>query len=463
LLDGSGEDRGDAIIVAGRAFSSEALLGCGTAVADRIQGADAVVIDAQPCLEFVVGVLGALQAGVPVVPVPPDADEGARRRIHRESGATLALARATDDRRVGDLPIVPISLAERSWTRYPEPPGERDAAVLYTGGTSGAPRGVRISRRAVAAQLDRVAEAWGWTGDDVVVQQMPLFRAGGLLVGLLGALRRGSRIVQLGRHDSGPALAAAAGSLYLATPGMWSRVCAEAGSARQLSRARLLVSADSCLPPSVFAQLRLLTSHRVVEGYGTTETLLTIAGRSDGARRAGVVGPPLPGVETRLSEPEPQSVTADGRLVGELSVRSPTLCTGYVGAPDGLPGTDSDGWYATGDLAVIEPDGSHRIIGRRATDVVLSRTRLIRGAEVEEVLLTHPGVREAVVVGTPHRTLGQQVTAYVVAGRGVTAQELIDHVGRHLAAYQRPRQVHLVGRLPRSVLGRVRKSLLIGH
>ncbi|WP_320068583.1 AMP-binding protein [Micromonospora sp. RTGN7] len=449
-LGGSGVDRADAVRVAGRTLSSEALLGCVNAVADRIRGAEAVAVDATPSLEAVVGMAGAVQAGVPLVPLPPQADTTERARVLRESGATVLLGRDA----IHGLPTVPIDLRQQSWTHQPEPPPHADAVILYTGGASGPPRGVRISRRAIAVDLDLLAEAWRWNGEDVVVQGAPLFRAYGLVVGLLGALRVGSRFVHLDRDDpAGPA-----GTMYLALPCQWARIAQDRLWARSLARARVLVSADAPLSSAVIERIRLLTSHSLIQGYGTTETLVAVAGRVDEPPAAGVVGTPLPGVETRVLDRQGRPVPADGDSAGELSIRGPTLFSGYV---DACRQRASVGWHATGDLATVAPDGSHRIIGRRRTDLVHGRARRVHTGQVEEVLLSYPGVREVAVVGTPHGRLGEQVTAFVVAAEGLTAQVLIDHVGRYLSAGQRPRRVHFVDELPRSAQGRIRKSLLI--
>ncbi|MGW4502146.1 AMP-binding protein [Micromonospora sp. NPDC004336] len=448
-LRGSGADRADAVRVAGGALSSEALLGCVTAVADRIRGAGVVAVDATPTLETVVGMLGALHAGVPLVPLPPRAERRERNRILRHCGATALLGARPSD---GDgLPTVPVDLRQRSATHHPEPEPGADAVILYTGGAAGPSRGVRISRRAIAADLDLLADAWQWSGEDVVVQGTPLFRAYGLVVGLLGALRVGSRFVHLGR-DAG---ARTAGTMYLALPAQWARIARNCPLARTLAAARILISADAPLATAVAERLRLLTSHTPVQAYGTTETLVAVTGRAGEPPVDGAVGTPLPGVRTRVLDRDARPVPADGESVGELSVRGPTLFSGYVGAEADATGP----WHATGDLATVAADGSHHIVGRRL-DVVRCRGRWLRAGQVEEALMSHAGVRDAAVVGTPHPTLGEQVTAYVVA-EGPTAQALIDHVGRHLSAAHRPRRVHFVDELPRTAFGRIRKSLLV--
>ncbi|QLQ35720.1 AMP-binding protein [Micromonospora robiginosa] len=445
-LRGSGADRSDALRVAGRTLSAEALLGCANAVADRIRGARAVAVEAEPHLETMVGIVGAVQAGVPVVPLPPGAEAAERHRILRESRADVLLGPTTCD---ATLPLVPVDLRDRSWATHPDPLPASDAVILYTGGVGGLSRGVRISHRAIAADLDLLAAAWRWSAEDVLVQGAPLFRAYGLVVGLLGALRVGSRFVHLDRH----ATAGPPGTIYLALPRQWARIAGDAARARTLSRARMLVSGDAPLAPAVGERLRVLTSHHPVEGYGTTETLVVLTGP------AGAPGTPLPGVQTRVLDHTGRPVAADGDAVGELSVRSPTTFSGYADRPGSAP--PADGWHPTGDLATVDPAGRHRILGPGGTGVVRCGGRHVPTGQVEEVLLAHPGVHEVAVVGAPHRTLGEQVVAYVVAAAGLTAQALVDHVGRLLSAAARPRRVHFVDELPRSAQGRVRKSLLI--
>jgi fatty acid CoA ligase FadD36 len=348
-------------------------------------------------------------------------------------------------------------MGRRSGSSYPEPPVDRPALILYTGGTSGPPKGVRVSRAAIATDLDAVADAWQWTADDVLVHGLPLFGVHGLVLGVLGPLRIGGRLVHTGEPRP-EAYAAAAGSLYFGVPEVWSRICADTRSARALRPARLLVSGGATLPIPVFGQLAALTGHRPVERYGTTETLITTSGCARGDRRPGYVGRALSGVQTRLVDESGSALPADDRAVGELQVRGPMLFGGYHNRP--LATAESfapGGWFRTGDLATMSPDGWHRIVGRSATDLIVCDGYRIGAGEVEIALRSHPAVRDATVLGTPHPRLGQQVTAYVVAD-GVTAQELVDFVARVLPAHKRPRRVHLAETLPGTTLGRWRSA-----
>lgn len=456
-LSGALDDCPDAVRVGDRQLSREQLLGRATAVADRLYGADTVAVDTTSPLETVVAVVAGILAGVPVVPIRPDLGAPQRARILRESGASLLIT--TDDPAPQcACPSMPIDSRWCSSTSYPPVGSEQTALILYTRGTTGAPKGVRVSRRALTAELDALAEAWAWTPDDLLVHGLPASHPQGLVQGILGPLRIGSRLAHVAGQQPA-AYAAAQGTLYLGLPRTWARICAEPASARALRPARLLVSGGATLTAPEFVRLAELTGHRMVEQYGAAETLVAVSSRACGDRRPGSVGTPLRGVTTRLVNEKGEIVPCDGTSVGELQIRGPILFSSYVNGTGTGKILDDEGWFATGDIATITPSGRHRIVGRTETDLINSGGHRIGAAEVEDTLLAHPDVQEAAVVGTPHPDLGQQVTAYVVAA-GANRQRLVDYVAGMLPTYKRARQLHLVDRLPRDDLGNVCKRSL---
>jgi len=415
-------------------------------------------------MDTVVTVVGALLAGVEVVPIPADAGPGERAHILRDSGAAVWQV-TSPPAEVRD----PASSGRAAY-RLPDVSPDAGAFVLYTSGTTGLPKGVRLSRRAVAAGLDALADAWAWTANDVLAHGLPLFHVHGLVLGVLGPLRIGSGLRHVGRPTPA-AYAAAAGAgatMFFAVPTIWSRVAAEPEYAAALRSARLLVSGSAALPVPVFERLRELTGHEVCERYGMTETLITVATRADGARRAGHVGVPVAGVRTRLVADSGEPVPSDGETLGELQVRGATLFDGYLGLPEATATAfTADGWFRTGDVATIAPDGSHQIVGRASVDLIKSGGYRIGAGEIEGVLLGHAAVAECAVVGVPDDDLGQRIVAFVVPAQQPTlwpgeelAAELIDLVVRELSVHKRPREVRFVDALPRNEMGKVQKTRL---
>ena len=452
----AGADIGDAVRIDGAVLSRSDLVGAATSVAERVAGAHRVAVLATPTATTVLAVTGALIAGVPIVPVPGDVGAAERRHILTDSGAQAWLGEKPED--TGGLPHIPVRLHARSWHRYAEPQPESTALILYTSGTTGPPKGVVVSRRAIAADLDALAEAWQWTPEDTLVHGLPLYHVHGLVLGLLGSLRVGNRFVHTGKPKP-QAYAAAGGSLYFGVPTVWSRVADDRDSAQALAGARLLVSGSAPLPVPVFERLVELTGHQPVERYGSTESLITISTRVDGDRRPGWVGLPVTGVETRLVDENGADVPHDGETIGRLHVRGSTMFDGYLNQPEATAeALGADGWYRTGDVAVIDGDGMHRIVGRESVDLIKSGGFRIGAGEIETALLGHPGVKEAAVVGVPDDDLGQRIVAFVVGDADPDA--LIDFVAQELSAHKRPREVRIVDSLPRNALGKVLKKEL---
>lgn len=454
-------DIADAVRIDGAVLSRSDLVGAATSVAERVGGAGRVAILAAPTAATVLAVTGCLIAGVPFVPVPADVGAAERRHMLTDSGVRAWLGPVPDESE--GLPHIPVRLHARSWHRYAEPSPDATAMIIYTSGTTGLPKGVVLSRRAIAADLDALAQAWQWTADDVLVHGLPLFHVHGLVLGLLGSLRIGNRFIHTGKPTpQGYAQAATehGGTLFFGVPTVWSRVGADETAARALRPARLLVSGSAPLPVPVFDRLAGLTGHQPIERYGASESLITLSTRADGERRPGWVGLPLSGVRTRVVDDEGALVPHDGETVGKLHVRGPMMFDGYLNQPDATAEAfDADGWYRTGDVAVIDAEGMHRIVGRESVDLIKSGGYRIGAGEIETVLLGHPDVAEAAVVGMPDADLGQRIVAFVVGS--APGDELIDYVAQELSVHKRPREVRIVDALPRNAMGKVLKKRLL--
>ena len=457
-----GRDLEDAVRFGDVALSRSDVVGAANSVAERVRGADRIAVLATPTAPTALAIAGCLIAGVPVVPVPADVGQAERRHILSDSGAQAWLGQSPgDDDASGGLPHIPVRMGARSWHHQPEPSPRDTALIIYTSGTTGPPKGVQLSGQALAADLDALAEAWQWTAEDTLVHGLPLFHVHGLVLGLLGSLRVGNRFVHTGKPTP-EAYAAARGTLYFGVPTVWSRVVADPAAAEALRSARLLVSGSAGLPVPVFDQLVRLTGHAPVERYGATESLITLSTRVDGERRPGWVGLPLAGIETRLVDDDGNAVPRDAETIGRLQVRGPTLFNGYLNLPDATAeAIDADGWYRTGDAAVIDSDGMHRIVGRESVDLIKSGGYRVGAGEIETVLLGHPGVAEAAVVGVPDDDLGQRIVAFIVGE--AEPQELIDYVAQQLSVHKRPREVRVVEELPRNAMGKVLKKQLLAQ
>ncbi|MEV3928446.1 MULTISPECIES: acyl-CoA synthetase [unclassified Streptomyces] len=446
-------------------------------LAARIAGAGRVAVWATSTPETVVAVVAALRAGVPAVPLNPRTGERELAHIVADSEPTVVLAGAGDelppaldglerlDVGAGAVPGPPVA-------DVAEPSEDSPALVVYTSGTTGPPKGAVLPRRAIAASLDALEDAWGWTGDDVLVHALPLFHVHGLILGVLGPLRRGGSVRHLGRFSaegvarellSGGTMLFGVPTMYHRLAGALAEPAGPGNLAKALTGARLLVSGSAALPVHDHERIAAATGRRVIERYGMTETLMNTGVRAEGAPRAGTVGPPLSGVELRLVE-EDGTVLADTASIGEIQVRGPNLFTGYLNRPDATAAAfTEDGFFRTGDMATIDPDGYVRIVGRKATDLIKSGGYKIGAGEIENALLDHPGVREAAVTGEPDADLGERIVAWVVpsdAGSPPGERELADHVADLLAPHKRPRVVRYLDVLPRNELGKIMKRSL---
>lgn len=460
-LDTDTDDIADAVRIDDTVLSRADLRAASAAVREDLGGVGRVAVLATPTASTVLAVAGCLLAGVPVVPVPADVGVAERAHILRDSGAQAWLGERPDE--LAGLPHFPARRGAGSSYGSAQQPEDDTALVIYTSGTTGPPKGVQLSRRALAADLDALAEAWQWSPDDVLVHGLPLYHVHGLVLGLLGSLRVGNRFVHTGKPTP-QSYAAAGGSLYFGVPTVWSRVVADSAAGEALRPARLLVSGSAALPVPVFDRLVALTGHAPIERYGSTESLITLSTRVDGERRPGWVGLPLRGVQTRLVGEDGGPVPHDGESIGRLLVRGPTLFDGYLNLPEATAAAfDADGWYRTGDVAVIDADGMHRIVGRESVDLIKSGGFRVGAGEIETALLGHPAVAEVAVVGLPDEDLGQRIVAFVVAASDGEAQpdELIAYVAQQLSAHKRPREVRVVDALPRNAMGKVLKKALL--
>jgi malonyl-CoA/methylmalonyl-CoA synthetase len=430
-----------------------------------------VAIWARSDLSTLVALVGNTLAGVVSVPLAPKL--GARELVHVLTDAEPAVVLASDVT-AQSTPALPIRALETMHESEPALIRALDDApvlLLYTSGTTGAPKGVELSARGIAANLDALADAWAWTEADDVVHALPLFHVHGLVLGLFGALRMGGALRHVSRFEPtavGAQLAASPRAVLFAVPTMIHRLIDAAETdvtiANALAGARLVVSGSAGLPTREHRRFEAITGRGIVERYGLTETLIVCGVRADEGARPGYVGRPLSGVEVRLVDDAGSEIDAnDDATIGEVLVRGPSVLAGYLHRPDANAEVfDAEGFFRTGDLATRAADGALRIVGRKSTDLIKCGGFKIGAGEIEAVLLEQQGVREVAVVGMPDEDLGERIVAFVVADPSVArdADALIAAVARELAVHKRPREIRFVDDLPRNAMGKVQKAKL---
>ena len=394
--------------------------------------------------------LGGLKAGLTVAPLDPLLKPDERDEIVADLKPSLVI----DD--VGE---------ERAEWRTDDA-GAAPALVLYTSGSTGRPKGALLSHAAVDfAQRSWAGPVMALTADDVVLAALPLSHSFGLNGALLAPLLAGAAIRLVERfvaEDVAALLVAERVTVLPAVATMFRRLL-DVPKFSGGKALRLGVSGAAPCPWELAQEWRARTGVRIVRGYGMTELFRPLSYRAaDATDLPDAVGRAVPGVEARVVDDDGAPLAAGE--VGELWIRSPAVMNGYLGAPEETRAVLGDGWFRTGDLASIDADGWVRIAGRK-------RERILRGGhsvfprEVEAVLLAHPDVVEAAVVGVPHAELGEEVAAFVVtrAGSRAEADELIAFCRERLAGYKYPRLLTLLSALPRSATGKILKGKLGGR
>ncbi len=434
-------------------------------VAGRLQGAglepgDRMLFSAGSSLGLVIAHVAALRSGIVVVPA--NTAYGERELAHVVTDARPKAALLDDPDRAGwvvaaaepgTVVVGPeVDLPDHEPASLDGAASAAPALICYTSGTTGRPKGAVLTHANLLASSEAVALAWRWTASDRLVLALPLFHVHGLCVGLHGTLLAGASAVLVPRFDVDAVLDAVGAedaTLFFGVPTMYHRL-AHSARVAELSRLRLCVSGSAPLPAELHRVLAERGGQRVLERYGMSETLMNTSNPYDGERRPGSVGLPLPGVEVRL----------EGGDEGEILVRGPNVFAGYWEQPEATAESFADEWFRTGDLGAADPDGYLRILGR-SKELIITGGLNVYPREVEDVLLSHPGVGEAAVVGLPSEEWGEQVTAYVVpTADPPTERALLDFAAGQLASFKCPREVRFVDDLPRNALGKVLKHEL---
>ncbi|MBV1861328.1 MAG: AMP-binding protein, partial [Nannocystaceae bacterium] len=337
----------------------------------------------------------------------------------------------------------------------------------YTSGTTGRSKGATLSLAAVVDGIAALIGLWGWSRDDVLSLQLPLFHVHGLCIGVHGSLLAGMCMLIHPRFSPQAVVQDVAdrgASVFMGVPTMYTRLLghldANPSDAASLRAARLFTAGSAALPAADLEAFERHTGHRILERYGMSETLITFSNPLEGERRPGSVGREVPGVRSRVVDEAGAELRAG--VVGELQVQTPALMTDYWNNPQATAASFDGPWFRTGDVVVRDDDGYVRIVGRMSVDINKSGGFKISAREIEEVLLLHPAVAEAAVVGLPDDTWGERIEAVVVLARPLSDAQavLVAHAAASLADYKKPRAVHILEALPRNALGKLQKVAL---
>ena len=354
----------------------------------------------------------------------------------------------------------------------PQLDAQRRAMILYTSGTTNKPKGVVSTHANIQAQITALTEAWGWQTDDSIPLFLPLHHIHGIVNVLSCALWSGARVDCFHSFDTRAILERVADkdySVFMAVPTIYVKLIRSLEAADEADRARytdgfahmrLMVSGSAALPASVHEQWTGLTGQKLLERYGMTEIGMGLSNPLEGERRPGAVGRPLPGVTIRLVSEAGESIEAEGEP-GEIQVRGPAVFSEYWHKPDVTRESFVDGWFRTGDMAVLE-DGYYRIMGRLSVDIIKSGGYKLSALEIESTLLTHPGIRECAVVGVPDDTWGEAVAVAIVARDGeiIELPALKEWATERMSGYKIPKSLLLLEDLPKNAMGKVTKPAI---
>jgi malonyl-CoA/methylmalonyl-CoA synthetase len=358
-------------------------------------------------------------------------------------------------------------------------PAERSeadlAAILYTSGTTGRSKGAMLTHGNLLSNAVTLQTHWGWQEGDVLIHALPIFHVHGLFVASHGALLNGSKMLWFAKFDPKAVIAKLPeATVFMGVPTLYVRLLAEPALTRDACRhMRLFVAGSAPLLPETFDEFRERTGHAILERYGMSETVMLTSNPydpSDGERRAGTVGFPLPGVRLRVMNyidgPQgPGRFCAAGEI-GDIEVAGPNVFAGYWRMPEKTKeefATDAEGtrWFRTGDVGRIDERGYVVIVGR-SKDLIISGGYNVYPAEIEGYINEMPGVAESAVIGAPHPDFGEAVVAVVVArpGHALDGAAVVAALKGRIANFKVPKRVFVVPDLPRNAMGKVQKKLL---
>ncbi len=338
--------------------------------------------------------------------------------------------------------------------------GSDVAAILYTSGTTGRSKGAMISHDNLVSNAKSLVDIWGFTRDDVLVHALPIYHVHGLFVALHCALLSGASTRFLQRFEIAGVLHALQGaSAFMGVPTYYTRLLAAPEFPRPGMLLRLWISGSAPLLPETFAAFEQRVGSAILERYGMTEAGMITSNPLQGARLAGTVGKPLPGVSVRARRDDGEIASAGEP--GVLEIRGPNVFGGYWRNEEKTRASFTpDGYFITGDVVTISTTGIVSIVGRQ-NDLIISGGLNVYPKEIEEQIDALAGVGESAVIGIPHPDFGEGVVAVVDrSAKTLNEADILLPLRERLAAFKVPKRIVFVDALPRNAMGKVQKKLL---
>lgn len=429
-----------------------------------------LLVQTDKSVETLVLYIASVRLGAVYVPLNVDYTEAEMAYFVADAEPVLAVCReagtALFARIGGGLAVRTLAdlFADLPDEQAPPAPREADdiAAILYTSGTTGKPKGAMLSNANLASNGEVLIDIWRFTSDDRLIHALPIFHVHGLFVAVHCALFSGATMIFLAKFDPATVIGhMARASVLMGVPTFYTRLLADPAFTRAAAGPmRLFVAGSAPLSADTFRAFEERTGHRVLERYGMTETGMLTSNPYDGERRAGSVGMPLPGVDLRIADFESGRELAQGE-VGIVEVRGPNIFKGYWRNPEKTAAEfRPDGYFITGDMGLIEPDGYVQLVGREK-DLIITGGLNVYPAEVEAVLDDRADIAEAAVIGVPHADLGEAVVAVVCPATGSFDKDAVRAALREeLAGFKVPKDILTLDALPRNTMGKIQKKLL---
>ncbi|MEM9099118.1 MAG: malonyl-CoA synthase [Pseudomonadota bacterium] len=336
------------------------------------------------------------------------------------------------------------------------------AAFLYTSGTTGRSKGAMLSQGNLLSNASTLVDFWRFSRQDVLLHALPIFHTHGLFVASNIQFLTGGQMIFLPKFEPEAMIRwMPEATSMMGVPTFYTRLLSDPRFTQELTaHMRLFISGSAPLLAETHRQFEERTGHRILERYGMTETNMNTSNPYDGERRAGTVGHPLPGIELKITDPATGATLPDGET-GQIEVRGPNVFQGYWRMPEKTrEELREDGFFITGDLGLIGPDGYVQIVGR-GKDLIISGGFNIYPKEIEQILDDQPGVLESAVIGVPHPDFGESPLGVLVAqGDGPELSAIDAALRRQLARFKQPKKLILVDELPRNTMGKVQKNIL---